>query len=445
MNQSGHFSSDVVVIQPIDKGLIPILNEQDGLYHLQLKGIKNGEAVEETQLIDNIRLGIDPYLDFKAYLQQAENPDLQFVISNTTEAGIAYVDSDLPTDSPPSSFPAKVAVFLHHRFQFFNGDSKKGLTFFPCELIDKNGEHLHQYIKQLAEKWGWSTAFIDWLDSANTFYNTLVDRIVPGFPRDNIEEIQKKLGFSDQLVVVGEQFHLWVIEGPQEIKLHFPADKTNLNVIFTDDLSPYRTRKVRILNGAHTLSVPTGYLFGNRTVQENTENPITGAFLRKAIYEEIIPTLEGEEKELQAFAEDVIDRFRNPFIKHLLSSIALNSTSKYKTRVLPSLLKYNEITGKVPKRLALGLAALICFYKGSFNGEPTPVNDIPAATDFFNQVWGAWDGSENGTQALVKSTLSHADFWNQDLNQISGLGDIVSEQVSIILDGKLSEYMERLG
>ena len=444
MNQTDVLSSETVIIQPISQGLVHILNQQEGLYHLSLKGLKNGKPTDETELITNVRKGINPYENFREFLAQAENPDLEFIISNTTEAGIAFQPNDKPNDQPPSSFPAKVAVFLRHRYQHFNGAGEKGLIFLPCELIDKNGEKLKQYIIQLAESWSWDQEFINWVNNHCIFCNTLVDRIVPGFPRETIDEVQESLGYSDQLVVVGEQFHLWVIEGPEEVKERFPAHQAELNVVFTSDLAPYRTRKVRILNGAHTLGVPTGYLYGNRTVRENMDDPISGAFLEKAIFDEIIPTLEGEEEDLKQFAKDVMDRFRNPFIKHLLSSIALNSTSKYKTRVLPSLLTYHQITGKVPQRLALGLAALICFYKGEFEGQPTPINDVKEATTFFEDEWKTWKDKKD-TVVLVAAVLKHEPFWGQDLTGITGLADVVTNQVDRILAGDLAEIMKELG
>ncbi|WP_224999014.1 tagaturonate reductase [Cesiribacter sp. SM1] len=427
MNEKAGFAGSVQVVQPIEQGIVHLINEQDGLYHLLLNGISGGKPVQEQRLISCIAGGINPYGKYNEYLALGENPDLEFVISNTTEAGIAFVNTDVNMDSLPDSFPGKLTALLYHRFKYFNGAADKALTIIPCELIDKNGEALRNAILQYARHWELPQSFSSWITEHTVFCNTLVDRIVPGFPRENIKEIQQELGYEDKLVVKAEPFHLWVIEGPDAVKDAFPADKAGLQVKYVKDQSPYRTRKVRILNGAHTALVPVAYLQGLRTVREAVEDKQAGNFIREAIFKEIIPTLDLPEEELEQFANDVIERFQNPFIRHELISIALNSVSKYKVRVLPSVLEYHKRSGKLPEMLLHSLAALILFYKGSWGGETIALNDAADVIDFFREAW-----KKEKPAATVEMVLANKDFWNMDLTQISGLSEMVSQQLQVL-------------
>ncbi len=429
MNKQANFDGGVVAIQPINQGLIKMLNDQDGLYTLYLNGIKNGEAISEHEIIDCIQRGINPYEHYSAYLALADNPDLRFVISNTTEAGIAYNENDRLNDTPPNSFPGKLTALLHKRFQYFNGASDKGLIIIPCELIDRNGDNLKRIILQYAEDWSLGDEFVEWINEDNIFCNTLVDRIVPGYPREKIDAITQELGYKDNLVVEGEQFHLWVIEGPETVKEEIPAEVCGLNIVFTDNMEPYRTRKVRILNGAHTSLVPVGYLYGIDKVRESLEDPVVGNFLKEAIFEEICPTLDLPDEELKQFSNDVIDRFRNPYLEHALISISLNSTSKYKTRVLPSVLEYIKRKKALPKRLLFSLAALIAFYKGERNGEAIPLKDDASALEFFKAQWAT-----NNVPAIVKATLQNTDFWGEDLTKYDGLTELVTKYLENIVN-----------
>jgi tagaturonate reductase len=428
MNKQANFDAGVVAIQPINQGLIKMLNDQDGLYTLYLNGIKDGKAISEHEIIDCIQRGINPYENYAAYLVLAENPHLRFVISNTTEAGIAYNADDRLNDSPPSSYPAKLTALLHKRFQFFGGASDKGMIIIPCELIDKNGDNLKRIILKYAEDWDLGNEFIEWIKEDNIFCNTLVDRIVPGYPKDKMEAITKELGYKDNLVVEGEQFHLWVIEGPASVKEEIPAEACGLNIVFTDNMEPYRTRKVRILNGAHTTLVPVGYLYGIDKVRESLEDNVVGGFLRDTIFNEICPTLDLSKEELDQFSNDVLDRFRNPYLEHELMSISLNSTSKYKTRVLPSVLEYIKRKNALPKNLLFSLAALIAFYKGERNGEKINIKDDPSVLDFFSTQW------ETGNPAAVaKATLENTTFWGTDLTQYEGLLNAVTTSLEAIV------------
>jgi len=429
MNKKANFDAGVVVVQPIDQGLIKMLNDQEGLYTLYLNGIKNGEAISEHEIIDCIQRGINPYENYDAYLANAENPELRFVISNTTEAGISYNPNDKLNDAPQSSYPGKLTALLFKRFQAFEGASNKGLIVIPCELIDKNGDNLKRIILQYAADWNLGSAFVEWINDSNIFCNTLVDRIVPGYPRDKMDAITAELGYKDNLVVEGEQFYLWVIEGPESVKEEIPAEACGLNIVFTDNMEPYRTRKVRILNGAHTTLVPVGYLYGIDKVRESLENEVVGNYLRATIFNEICPTLDLSKEELSQFSNDVLDRFRNPFLEHALISISLNSTSKFKTRVLPSVLEYIKRKNELPKGLLFSLASLIAFYKGDRNGEIITIKDDQSVLDFFATQWATQD-----LKAIAKATLEHTAFWGIDLTQFDGLLDMVTENLEAIIN-----------
>ena len=421
LNKKVDFNAGIAVVQPIEKGLINMLNNQDGLYTLFQNGIKNGKEIQTKELITNIVKGIDPYIHFKEYLQLSKEEDLEFIISNTTEAGIAFDPLDRPNMQPPNSFPAKLTILLYERFNFFNGDTSKGLTIIPCELINYNANSLKEIILKYIEIWDLEIDFKNWIIKYNYFHNTLVDKIVPGYPKNQIENFNAQLDYQDDLIVTAEPFFLWVIEGDDILKEKLPFDKTDLNVKIVDNMQPFRTRKVRILNGAHTAMVPFSILYGNSTVKETIENNFTGEFIEKAVYDEIIETLDLEKEELNNFADEVFDRFRNPFIKHNLSSIALNSISKFKVRVLPSLLKYIEVNKKIPMHLTYSFACLVQFYKGEWKGNKLPVQDSNEIIDVFSKIW-----TLTNTAKITEAVLKNQDFWGQDLNLIKGLPQAMS-------------------
>jgi tagaturonate reductase len=428
LNEKTDFNGAVTIVQPLPNGMGTALNKQDGLYHVVLNGIRNGALVRETRLIQCVKEVINPYTDTAAFLSAAENEHLRFIISNTTEAGIIFSDKDTDPGALPSTFPGKLTSFLYRRFQFFNGSPERGLIFLPCELIDRNGFNLRDTILRYIQHWQLPDTFRSWIESHNIFCNTLVDRIVPGFPVDAITEIRSEIGFDDKLVVKAEPFHLWVIEAPESVSREFPVDKASLEVKFVDDLTPYRTRKVRILNGAHTAMVPIAYLKGLRTVQEMVEDTFTGDLLRRLVFEEIIPTLDLPQEELKSFADDVLERFRNPFIRHELISIALNSVSKFKVRVLPSLLTYRKRKGELPSLLVTSLASLMVFYRGEYNGIAIPLNDSPEILSFFSAAWKNPDST-----ATVRTILANVALWDQDLTQVDGLEKAVADEVKRLL------------
>ncbi|RED46777.1 tagaturonate reductase [Winogradskyella eximia] len=421
LNKSADFNAGIAVVQPIDKGMIKMLNDQDGLYTLFLKGIQKGEEIQKTELITNIVKGINPYSDFQQYLHLAKEEELQFIISNTTEAGIAYVESDTMDMQPPSSFPAKLTLLLHKRFIHFNGALNKGLTIIPCELINHNSETLKETILKYVTLWKLDSAFTEWLNTSCSFHSTLVDRIVPGYPRDDIETYNAQLDYKDNLIVAAEVFLLWVIEGGEDLKKKLPFHKTNLDVKIVDDMQPYRTRKVRILNGAHTSMVPFSFLYGNETVKETIDNAFTGAFVNKTIFEEINEVLPMNRSELDSFAEEILDRFRNPFIKHKLADIALNSISKFKVRVLPSLLEFEAKNGKLPTNLTFSFACLIRFYKGTWNGKDLPIKDNDDIVTNFSNIWQNEDYN-----VIANLVLANQDYWDDDLTRIKNLSTAIA-------------------
>ena len=415
LNNEVDFNAGIAVVQPLKEGMVNMINDQDGLYTLFMNGIKKGEKIQDIQLISNIVKSINPYSDFADYLALAKEPALQFIVSNTTEAGIEFLDTDTPDMQPPAAFPAKLTLLLHERFKYFNGDASKAVTIIPCELIDYNSETLKKCILQYCDLWDLDAAFKKWVSEDCTYHSTLVDRIVPGYPRAEIEEYNSKLDYEDNLIVAAEPFFLWAIEGGDDLKAKLPFDKTDLNVKIVDDIRPFKMIKVRILNGAHTAMVPVSLLFGNKLVMETVNGDFTGPFVDNVIAE-ISETLPMDKNEITAYAEEVMDRFRNPFIKHALADIALNSISKFKVRVLPSLLGYYTTTKKLPTSLTFSLACLIQFYKGTWNNEALPVKDTPELVEAFKKAWEL-----GNVESVVAAVLANTDFWDEDLNKVDGL------------------------
>lgn len=428
MNQQTDFNSSVVVVQPIEQGMVNTLNEQDGQYHLILKGIDKGEKVYDTQLIDVISRGINPYTEYSSYLKLAENPDMRFIISNTTEAGIAFNPEDSFHDRPAKSYPGKLVQLLHHRYTSFNGAKDKGFIIFPCELIFENGRILKEMIFKYISHWSLEEDFKKWVEEACSIHSTLVDRIVPGYPRDRAEEINQTLGYKDKLLVEGEIFHLWVIEAPKHIAQEFPADQAGLNVLFVPSEEPYHQRKVTLLNGPHTVLSPVGYLAGLNTVAECVNDELIGRYVNKVMFDELMQTVNLPKNELEQFSNDVLDRFRNPYVNHRVTSIMLNSFSKFKTRDLPGLKLFTEKKGILPDGLVLGLAGMITYYKGGLRGEDEiKLQDDPQIITFLKELW-----KTNDLPSIAKDVLGAEFIWDEDLNQINGLTDRLTYFLSSI-------------
>ena len=386
VNESSDFNGNVVVVQPIEMGMCDMLSAQNCVYTHVIRGV---EGVDIT-VVDVISRCVKPYEDFNAYLALAENPDFRFVVSNTTESGIVFSDEDKITDAPPKTFPAKVTLLLKKRFDLGLG----GFIFLPCELIDRNGDNLKKCILKYAELWNLGAEFCEWVEKENVFTNTLVDRINTGFPRG--EDLG--LGYEDNMLNTSEFFHLWVIETEHDLEAELPFASAGLNVIVTrDKLEMYRTRKVRILNGAHTSLVPYAMLEGFDTVKSCIDDERMCAHLRRCVFDEICPTLDLPHDELLAYANSVVERFGNPYIKHYLSAISLNSVSKFKVRVLPSILEYIKRYNKMPETLLFAFAKLIEFYKTDMP------QDAPEVIEFMKN---------HNTREI----LANVDFWGQDLS-----------------------------
>ncbi len=416
MNEQGLYDGKVVVVQPIAKGLIPVINEQNGVYHQFLRGIENGQVVNECIKVTSVSRGVDPYTEYAAYLKLAHNPDMRVIISNTTEAGIEYLGTESFDDAPPKSFPAKLTRLLYERFEA----GLAGFIILSCELIDNNGKELLDCVLKYAKLWELPETFVQWVQKENHFCNTLVDRICTGYPKDEAEELTAYLGEEDKLMNTAEIFHLWVIEG--DFEQEFPLKAAGVNVIWTPDVTPYKKRKVRILNGAHTSMVLAARLYGLSTVKDCLENTTVRAFLDKTLSEEIIPTLGSTEEDI-TFGKAVLDRFANPFVKHQLLSIALNSVSKFKARVLPTILEYYEERGVLPKCMTFSLAALIAFYRTS------EANDNEEIMEFMKS-------------ATVADILKKEQYWGRDLSFL--LAEVEHYYEIMITQGMEKAYAEVL-
>lgn len=402
LNQKGLYDGKAVIIQPRAGGKIAPLNEQDCKYNLYLRGVVNGEIKEEHTFIESVSRGVDPYKNYQEYIDLAKNPDFRFIVSNTTEAGIEFDENCKFNDTPCKSFPGKLTQLLYARYK--NG--LNGFIVLPCELIDNNGDELKKCVLKYAGFWKLDEEFINWINEENIFANTLVDRIITGYPTDETA----KLHPDDKFLDTGEIFHLWVIEGDFENEL--PLKKAGYNVVWTNDVTPYKKIKVRILNGAHTSMVAGALLSGVETVGECMENATVSAFLNKAMNEEILKTI-GDNEESRAFAEAVFDRFKNPFIKHQLRSIALNSVSKFSVRVLPTILEYKEQNGVYPKALSMSLAYLIYFYK----------NDIPDDAE---------DVIEFMKNKSIDEILCNRNLWGSDIYDMAEIVKLSYEKIETL-------------
>jgi len=427
-NKKDLFNGNIQIIKSIPHGSLKPLIEQDYVYTVILRGIKDGSTYVEKHIVESIEGATASYEDYTEYAKFAKSEDLRFIISNTTEAGIVYDDTDRFELEPPNSYPGKLTKLLYERFVFYSGAKEKGLIILPVELIEKNGEKLLECCKLMAENWNLPQTFLDWLFSSNIFCNTLVDRIVTGYPGEEAQSLEKELGYTDKLLVVGEPFALWVIENKNEVVAEeFPLDKAGLPVVFTDNLQPYRERKVRILNGGHTATVAAAYLSGLDTVGEMMKDETIRSFLETVVYKELAPRVPLPESEVKLFADSVMERFENPFIKHNLLSITLNSVSKFRTRVLPTIFETVEETGVLPKHLCFSLAALVELYcVGERDGVPYEIIDDEDVLNFFSEH------KSDELHDLVSKLLSRNDFWGEDLTKVSELLKTITSNLQSI-------------
>lgn len=426
-NEKGAFSGKVVVVQPIEKGRVEEINRQEGLYTLYLRGLDQGEVKNEKRVISCISRGVDPYKDFDSFLELARDENFEYIVSNTTEAGIVYDESCRFEDKPPASFPAKLTRLLYERFSCT--ESQKGFVILSCELIDDNGKQLKEKVLAHSRDWNLGQGFDRWIEMENIFCSTLVDRIVTGYPSNAPEENEKN-GYEDALMDTAEYFGLWVIEGPESLGKKLPFAEAGLPVVVKNDHRPYKMRKVRILNGAHTCLVPVAYLMGKRIVRESMEDKALDQFVRSFVFHEVIPTLDLPEDDLKQFAEDVFARFANPFIDHKLADIALNSISKWTARIKPTMKDYIKKTGRLPERTVFALAALILFYK---NEQPCDDERVLA---FFRE-----SGKYQDNRSLTEVLLKREDFFLEDLTKIEGLAEKTAEFMDRIEQNGMSEAL----
>lgn len=444
-NEAGLFKSRVRVVQPIERGMVDMLNEQDGKYTLISRGLEQGEVVSHSEIIQCIEMGINPYQDYRNYIESADLPELRFIVSNTTEAGISYSNGETLEDQPQGSFPGKITAFLYRRFKTFKGAADKGLVMIPCELIDRNGDNLKRIVFQIAREWKLGEEFMTWLEEYNYFLNTLVDRIVTGYPASEAKELEKELGYADNLIDTAEVFNLWVIEGDVKLAEEFPLKQAGCNVIWTDDMTPYRTRKVRILNGIHTMTCLPAHLYGMVTVGDCLKEETVKSFINKALHEEIISAVDFDKKELTSFSENVLERFANPFIEHKLLSISLNSVSKFKARVLPTILEYLEQKKEAPELLSFSLASLLHFYRGKkADGTEYQVLDDQNVLDTFQALWPKLQAGSISPEDFVKKILGETSFWGTDLSAIPSLFEKVWNHFENIQSQGINKVMESL-
>ncbi|MCD7967241.1 MAG: tagaturonate reductase [Clostridiaceae bacterium] len=447
MNEKADFNSKVVLCQPIAPGLADMINEQEGLYTLFLRGFENGRKVNDKRVISCVSRCLNPYKDYDAVLACAKNPDLRFIACNTTEAGITYDPACSFTDVPADSYPGKLTQFLYKRFETFGKEPGKGFVILSCELIDNNGKELEKCVLQYAEKWKLGEEFTSWIKQENIFCSTLVDRIVTGYPRNEAASICEELGYQDNIIDTGEVFGFWVIEGPESLKKELPFEKAGLPVLITDDHKPYKQRKVRILNGAHTSFVLGAYLAGQDIVRDCMEDEVICGFMNKTIYDEIIPTLTLPREELMSFAASVTERFKNPFIDHALLAISLNSTSKWKARVMPSLKGYIANTGRLPECITASFAFYIAFYRGTELTEEGLTAARPAGNEYTVKddrpiLQFYYDHRNDDVKTLVHAVCVNEEFWGEDLSAIAGFEDAVAGYVAAIEEKGAYEVMK---
>ena len=442
MNEKAGFNSKVVLVQPIANKeggfkLNEVINSQDGLYDLYLRGFQDGKKVNDKRVISCVSRCLNVYSDYQAVMDCASNPDLRFIVCNTTEAGIAYDESCKYEDCPASTYPAKLTKFMHERFLKFGNQKGKGFIILACELIDDNGKKLEEYVLKYAQDWNLGEEFINWIKEENIFCSTLVDRIVTGYPRNEAEQINNENGYIDNIIDTGEIFGFWVIEGPQSIKDEFPCEKAGLPILICDDHKPYKQRKVRILNGAHTSFVLGAYEAGQHIVRDCMHDEVISSFMNKTLFDEVIPTLTLSKEDCEQFAASVIDRFKNPFIDHQLLSISLNSTSKWKARVMPSLLGYVKKYNKLPECITASFAFYIKFYQGQEltekglvahreDKEEYIISDDRAVLEFYLAH------KDDSVEEIVKAVASNIDFWGQDLTLIKGFEQAVVKYLNDI-------------
>lgn len=441
-NKQGIFNGRVVVVKSTDAGGVDAFAEQDGLYTICVKGIEEGHKVEENIISAAISRVLSAKSEWNDILQCAHNADLQTIISNTTEVGIQLVEESI-NQQPPASFPAKLSAFLYERYKAFNGSAESGMIIIPTELIVGNGDKLREIVLKLASFNKLEQGFVDWLQQHNIFCNSLVDRIVPGKPEPAVlQGYQTLAGYTDELLIMSEVYRLWAIEGNDRVKQVLSFAAADKGVIIAPDIEAYRELKLRLLNGTHTLSCGLAFLAGFETVKDAMENPAFNGFVQNTMLKEIAPSIPGNVtlEQAEQFGRQVLDRFRNPFIKHQWISITMQYTSKMKMRVVPVLQKFVKEKGKSPEWITAGFAAYLLFTKpaqkveykfyGSWNDQPYPINDDHAG--YFYELWQ----SNPGVPGLVQAVLKNTDLWGTDLTELEGFQDnLINKMQQLIENG----------
>ena len=451
-NEKADWNGKCVLVQPIAPGLAKMINEQEGLYTLYLRGSENGQKVDDKRVISSVSRCLNPYekADYEKMMDVAASDDLEIIVSNTTEAGIVYDPACQQNDCPPSSFPAKLTRVLFERYKAFNGAADKGLVILSCELIDNNGKELQKCCNNYAKDWDLEPAFIDWMNTANTFCSTLVDRIVPGRIRDpqELAALEEANGYHDAVLDVGEVFGVWVIEGPAGLEDKLPFKKAGVNVMVVPDVTPYKKRKVRILNGAHTGFVLGAYLAGFDIVRDCMHDATVLGYMNKMLSEEVVPILPLDQEDCKKFAAAVEDRFNNPFVNHELMSISLNSTSKWRARNMPSFLEYIEKNGKLPTCLTMSFAAYIAFYSNNIQelndkglvckrakGNEYTISDDRYVLEFYNAH------KDDDIPTLVHAVMTNEQMWGQDLTKVAGFEEATVKNLTLIREqGAMAAY-----
>ncbi len=403
------------------------LQNQQGLFTIVERGFVNGAFRSAHQRIEVIQRVINTQTQFGQFLQEAENPALQLIISNTTELGIQFTEDDRPVSEAAATFPGKLTQLLYQRFSRF---PEQRLIILPCELIERNGDQLRECVLRYADHWQLGEAFKDYVRT-HAFCNTLVDRIVPGKPADE-ETLMRDWGYRDVLITSCEPYHLWAVDAPDWVAHKFPLHKAGVNLVYTDNLEYYRVRKVRILNGSHSIMAPVGFLAGLETVQEAMEHHVVGPFIEACLHEEIVPSLPGDHAALEAYSQEVQQRFRNPAIRHALLSITLNSFAKWRVRLLPSIESYYKKNELVPERICFGLAAQFFLYRGLKSGKEIGLKDDPAVIATLRQCWQEASFTEAGLETLVGQLLRQTNWWGKDLNDLRGLREKVGHYLYVI-------------
>ncbi|SFT13814.1 tagaturonate reductase [Paenibacillus sp. BC26] len=449
--EKGLFDGSVALTQPRPTGRAKIatLQNQDGLYTLVTRGLENGERVEKKEIISVFSTVFDPYSDWQKLITLAESPSLRVVVSNTTEAGLVYKPEPLAEGEPIQSFPGKMAWLLYRRYLALGG-AGDGLIFLPCELLERNGDELKRCVLQYCEDWSLPEPFREWVSTHNRFLNSLVDRIVTGYPAgDQAAAWFSEWGYEDAMLTTAEPYHFWAIEAESELDEVLPLRQAGLNVRWVDDLRPYQLRKVRILNGAHTLMTPLALLHGEQFVRDVMLNAAFHDFVRGAVADEILPTVAMPEEELKAYAETVYERFLNPYINHRLADIAMNSLSKFRARLLPTLLYYADREEALPQRIVKSLAALLRYYRvvregGEFKGRTLDgtsysVRDDAASLALIAEIWSGGRPIEE----VVPLLLSREGIWGRDLSAIGGLAEEVTAFILEMEDGAAHMKIDR--